>query len=150
MKKAQEVEDLSKKLEDKLAMAMVVCDSELTSTWQNKINNPPMLIYAMWRITKCRGCKKSITDEDKASSHSFVLRRCGVVGYFNKLHNKWLDSEQNIHFHMNMDCVYKHDSTVEKCHVTCNDEVFCRLREQEMAFLHANGYLKPIAEKKIE
>ena len=32
VKKAQEVEDLSKKLEDKLAMAMVVCDSELTST----------------------------------------------------------------------------------------------------------------------
>ena len=32
VKKAQEVEDLSKKLEDKLAMAMEVCDSELTST----------------------------------------------------------------------------------------------------------------------
>ena len=150
VKKAQEEEDLSKKLEDKLAMAMVVCDSELTSTRQNKIDNPPMLIYATWRITKCRGCKKSITDEDKASPHSFVLRRCGVVGYFNKLYNKWLDSEQNIHFHMNMDCVCKHDSTVEKCHVTCNDEVFCRLSEQEMVFLHANGYLKPIAEKKME
>ena len=32
VKKAQEEEDLSKKLEDKLAMAMGVCDSELTST----------------------------------------------------------------------------------------------------------------------
>ena len=36
----------------------------------------------------------------------------------NFLHNKWLDSEQNIHFHMNMDCVVtasKHDSmAVEK------------------------------------
>ena len=150
VKKAQEVEDLSKKLEDKLAMAMGVCDSELTSTRHNKIDNPPMLIYATWRITKCRGCKKSITDEDKVSPHSFVLRRHGVVGYFNKLHNKWLDSEQNIHFHMKMDCVRKHDSTVEKRHVACNDEVFCRLSEQEMAFLHANGYLKPIAEKKME
>ena len=150
VKKAQEVEDLSKKLEDKLAMAMGVCDSELTSTRHNKIDNPPMLIYAMWRITKCRGCKKSITDEDKVSPHSFVLRIHGVVGYFNKLHNKWLDSEQNIHFHMNMDCVRKYDSTVEKHHVACNDEVFCRLSEQEMAFLHANGYLKQIAEKKME
>ena len=150
VKKAQEVEDLSKKLEDKLAMAMRVCDSELTSTWHNKIDNPPMLIYATWRITKCRGCNKSITDEDKVSPRSFVLRRRGVVGYFNKLHNKWLDSEQNIHFHMNMDCVRKHNSTVEKHHVACNDEVFCRLSEQEMAFLHANGYLKPIAEKKME
>ena len=150
LKKAQEVEDLSQKLEEKLAMAMRVCDSELTSMLHNKIDIPPMLIYATWRITKCRGCKKSITDEDKASPHSFVLRRCGVVGYFNKLHNKRLDSEQNIHFHMNMDCVRKHNSTVEKCHVACNDEVFCRLSEQEMAFLNANGYLKPIAEKKME
>ena len=150
VKKAQEVEDLSKKLEDKLAMAMVVCDSELTSTRRNKIDNPPMLIYATWRITKCRGCKKSITDEDKASPHSFVLHRHGVVGYFNKLHNNWFNSEQNIHFHMNMDCVCKRDSTVEKRHVSCNDEVFCRLSEQEMVFLHVNGYLKPIVEKKME
>ena len=109
-----------------------------------------MLIYATWRIAKCRGCKKAITDEDKASPHSFVLHRHGVVGYFNKLHNKWLDNEQNIHFHMNMDCVQKHNSTVEKHHVSCNEEVFCRLSEQEMAFLHTNGYLKPIAEKKKE
>ena len=35
----------------------------------------------------------AITDEDKASPHSFVLCTHGVVGYFNKLHNKWLDSE---------------------------------------------------------
>ena len=51
---------------------------------------------------------------------------------------------------MNMDCVRKHNSTVEKHHVSCNDEVFCRLSAQEMAFLHANGFLKPIAEKKME
>ena len=93
-KKAQEEQDLSKKLEDKLAMAMRVCDSELTSTRKNKIDNPPMVIYATWRITKCRGCKEAITDEDKASPHSFVLRRHGVVGYF----NKWLDSEQRHSF----------------------------------------------------
>ena len=128
---------------------MRVCDSELTSTRKNKIDNPPMVMYATWRIRKCRGCKKAITD-DKASLHSFVLRRCGVVGYFNKLHNKWLDSEQNIHFHMNMDCVRKHNSTVEKRHVSCNDEVFCSLTAEEMAFLHANGFLKPLAEKKME
>ena len=149
-KKAQEEQDLSKKLEDKLTMAMRVCESELTSTRKNKINNPPMVIYATWRITKCRGCKKAITNEDKASPHSFVLHRHGVVGYFNKLHNKWLDSEQNIHFHMNMDCVRKHDSTIEKHHVLGNDEVFCSLTAEEMAFLHANGFLRPLAEKKME
>ena len=48
VKKAQEVEDFSQKLEDKLATAIRVCDSELTSTRKNKIDNPPMLIYATW------------------------------------------------------------------------------------------------------
>ena len=146
----QPEENLSKQLEERLAMAMRVCDSKLTTSRKNKIDNLPMLICATWRITKCRGCKKPITDEDKAFPHSFVLCQSGVVGYFNKLHNKWLDSEQNIHFHMNMTCIRKYDSTVEKCHVACNDEVFCGLTPEEMAYLHENGFLKPIAKKKME
>ena len=58
VKKAQEEEDLSKNLEDKLAMAIGVCDSELTSTRRNKIDNPPMLIYATWRITNAGAARR--------------------------------------------------------------------------------------------
>ena len=61
-----------------------------------------------------------------------------------------MDSEQNIHFHLNMACVCKHDATIEKRHISCNDEVFCGLVKEEMVYLHEQGFLKPIAEKKME
>ena len=61
-----------------------------------------------------------------------------------------LDSEQNIHFHMNMTCVCIHDLTIEKCHISFNDEVFCSSPQEEMECLYANSFLKPIAEKKME
>ena len=148
-KKSEEKCDESA-LQEKLTMAMEVTDSELTTGRKNKIENPPMVVHSSWRIAKCRGCKKAITQQDKDFPHSFVIRRRGVVGYFNKLHNKWVDSEQNIHFHLSMACVRKHDATIEKRHMTCNDELFCALSREEMVFLHSEGFLKPIAEKKME
>ena len=111
-------------LQGKLALAMEVTDSELTTDRKNRVDNPPMLVSASWRIVKYQGCKQAITAQDKEFPHSFVIRRRGMVGYFNKLHNKWVDSEQNIHFHLNMSCVQKHDATMEKRHLSCNDEFF--------------------------
>ena len=112
-------------LQGKLALAMEVTDSELTTGRKNRVDNPPMLVSSSWRIVKCRGCKQAITAQDKEFPHRFVIRRRGVVGYFNKIHNKWVDSEQNIHFHLNISCVRKHDATMEKWHLSCNDEFFC-------------------------
>ena len=137
-------------LQGKLALAMEVTDSELTTGRKNQVDNPPMLVSSSWRIVKCRGCKQAITAQDKEFPHSFVIRRRGMVGYFNKIHNKWVDSEQNIHFHLNMSCVRKHDATMEKRHLSCNDEFFCGLSKEEMVYLHDEGFLKPIAEKKME
>ena len=137
-------------LQRKLGLAMEVTDSELTTGRKNRVDNPPMLVSSSWRIVKCRGCKQAITAQDKEFPHSFVIRRRGVVGYFNKIHNKWVDSEQNIHFLLNMSCVRKHDATMEKRHLSCNDEFFCGLSKEEMVYLHDEGFLKPIAEKKME
>ena len=137
-------------LQGKLALAMEVTDSELTTGQKNRVDNLPMLVSASWRIVKCQGCKQAITAQDKEFPHSFVIRRRGMVGYFNKLHNKWVDSEQNIHFHLNMSCVCKHDATMEKRHLSCNDEFFCGLSKKEMVYLHDEGFLKPITEKKME
>ena len=137
-------------LQAKLALAMEVTDSELTTGRKNRIENPPILVSSSWRIAKYRGCKQAITPQGKEFPHSFVICRRGVVGYFNKLHNKWVDSEQNIHFHLSMACVQKHDATMEKRHLAYNDEFFCSLSKEEMVYLHDEGFLKSIAEKKME
>ena len=73
-------------LEAKLELVMEVTDSELSTGWENKIDNPPMVVAPSWRIMKCRGCKQPITQQDKEFPHSFVIHRRGVVSYFNKLH----------------------------------------------------------------
>ena len=123
-------------LEAKLALAMEVTDSKLSTGRKNKIDNPPMVVASSSRILKCRGCKQPIMQQDKEFPHSFMIHRRGVVGYFNKLYNKWVDSEQNIHFHLSMTCVQKHDATIEKRHLSCNDEFFCSLSKEEMVYLH--------------
>ena len=143
-------EDNTDKLEEQLAMAMEVGDCEFNTTRKNKIDNPPMVTIATWRMSKCKGCKKTITPEDKEFPHNFVFRRTGVVGFFNRLTNKWVDSQQNIHIHLNMDCLRQQDSTLEKRHISANDEVFCSLVREQMVYLHEQGFLKPVAEKKIE
>ena len=57
-------EDLRKKLEEKLVLAIEKTDSELTTGRQNKVDNPLIVIIADWHHTKCKGCRKGILPED--------------------------------------------------------------------------------------
>ena len=77
-----------------------------------------------------------------------VFRRIGLHGYMNKTLNKWIESEQPIHFHLKMACLQKHDPTMEMRYITTNDEFFIDMDDEQMAVLHGLGFLKPIARKK--
>ena len=77
-----------------------------------------------------------------------VFRRRGIVGYQNKVRNEWVESDQNIHFHMKMSCLRMHDATLEVQYLSTNDETFLWLDTEQMQWLHAQGFLKPIARKK--
>ena len=88
---------------------MEILDCELVpNATINTIKNPPFVVEATWQMGKCRGCKKELTAEDKAYPHNIVLCRIGVVGYLNKVLNKWVQSEQNVHFHMDIACLCRH------------------------------------------
>ena len=143
-------EDMEALLEEKIILAMDVTGSELITERKNKVDNPPVIIIASWRITQCKGCKKGISKEDKKYPHNLVIRRRGVYGYFNPHTKKWSQDEANIHFHLDMKCLRKKDPSLEKRHFVCNDEDFCKLDRAQMEVLHDGGFLKPIAEKKME
>ena len=143
-------EDLGKKLEEKIALAMEVTDSELTTGRQNKVDNPPMVIMATWQHTKCNGCKKPLLPDDKEYPHNMVLQCCGVYGFISPKTRTYMESHPNIHFHLNMKCLHKSDATMEMRHLTTNDEDFCKMDRVNMQFLHSLGFLRPIAEKKME
>ena len=143
-------EELRKKLEEKLVLAMEITDSELTTGRQNKVDNPPMVIISDWHHTKCKGCRKGILPEDKEYPHNMVLRQLGVYGFISPKTQKWIDSECNIHFHLDIKCLRKNDTTMEVRYIASNDEDFCKMDRAMMAFLHSIGFLRPIAEKKME
>ena len=69
-----------------------------------------------------------------------VFRRIGLHGYMNKTLNKWIESEQPIHFHLKMSCLRKHDPTMEMCYITTNDEFFIDMDDEQMAVLPWFGF----------
>ena len=129
-------------------MEIIDCDNRLPESAISLVKNPPFIIKAEWNIRKCKGCKKEITKEDKEYPHNMVFRRIGLHGYMNKTLNKWIESEQPIHFHLKMSCLCKHDPTMEMHYITTNDEFFIDMDDEQMAVLHGLGFLKPIARKK--
>ena len=147
---AKQEEDIRKKLEEKLVLVMEITDSELITGRQNKVDNPPMVIIADWHHTKCKGCRKAILPKDKQYPHNMVLRRHGVYGFISPKTKKWIDSECNIHFHLDIKCLRKNDTTMEIQYLSTNDEDFCKMDRANMKYLHSIGFLWPITEKKME
>ena len=129
--------------------AMMIMDCEVSPESKgNKIDNPPTIVRATEMIRCCRGCRGEIKPADKQYPHNMVFRRRGVVGYLNRVKNEWVESEQNIHFHMKLACLRKNDATIEGRYIATNDKTFLWLDNEQMEWLHAQGFLKPIACKK--
>ena len=112
------------------------------------VKNPPCVAFTAWNIRKCKGCKKEITTEQKEYLHNMVFRRIDLSGYMNTTLKKWIESEQPVHFHLNMACLRKHDPTMEIRYITANNELFVHLDKAQMDVLHGLGFLKPITRKK--
>ena len=77
-----------------------------------------------------------------------VFWRNGVIGYLNPTLNKWCQSEQFLYFHLNMNCLRRHEGTMEVRYRGCNDNQFVNLTEENMEHLDNMGFLKPIIRKK--
>ena len=105
--------------------AMTIMDCEVSPESKgNKIDNPPTIVRATDMIHRCRRCRGDIKESDKEYRHNMVFRCCGVVGYLNRVKNEWVESEQNIHFHIKMSCLRKNNATIEARYIATNDETF--------------------------
>ena len=129
---------------------MEITGSELITERRNRVENPPVIIIASWRITQCKGCRKGISVEDTVYPHNLVIRHCGICRYLNQKTQQWVNEETNVHFHLDMKCLCKNDPSPEKRHFICNDEEFVKLHHAQMEVLHEGGFLKAIAEKKMD
>ena len=69
--------------------------------------NLPIVIFTDGLgISVCKGCtKKKIEHEEITYPHNMVFQRCGIVGYYNKILNKFINGEANVHFHLKKSCL---------------------------------------------
>ena len=69
--------------------------------------NPPVVIFTDGLgISVCKGCSKmKIKCEEITYPHNMVFWRHGIVGYYNKVLNKFIDGESNVHFHLKKSCL---------------------------------------------
>ena len=84
--------------------------------------NPPIVIFTDGLgIHICKGCPKGFQKDEQ--KYPMVFWHKGIVGYYNTVLNKWIQQESNIHVHLSMQCLHKHDQTVEMRNIYMNDEV---------------------------
>ena len=146
-KKTQKVDE--GKLEEQCRLATRIVGGGVTpDPTINIIKNPPMIMKVTWQIHRCHGCKKDISEEDKVAPNDMVFWRNDVVGYLNPTLNKWCQSGQFLYFHLNMNCLRRHEGTIEVRYIGCNDDQFVNLTEENMEHLNNMGFLKPIIRKK--
>ena len=137
-------------MEAKCREAVEIIDAQLQPSGRSSLmNNPPLVVKAYWQITKCRGCKKSITTEDKEYPHDLVFQRRGICGYFNTVQNKWVENEAFVYYHLSIQCLRKGESTLEYRYISAVDDVFATLDREQMVVLNDLGFLRPIVEKKL-
>ena len=112
--------------------------------------NPPIVIFTNGLgISVCKGCtKKKIEREEITYPHNMVFRRRGIVGYYNKILNKFINGEVNVHFHLKKSCLRNADQTLEFKDITMTDEVFAALSSEQMEVLKNADILQYILANK--
>ena len=116
------------------------------------MTNPATQIFTdSLGISMCKGCGKKTTPQQQAPPRNMVFHRRGKTGCLNKLSNKWLEKEGNIHFHLNMECLQGRGGsiTIDTRHLTTYDDVLNVMSEEHMHVLNDLDMLQPIVSKKV-
>ena len=107
-----------------------------------KVNNPPVLIFTNGLgIRMCTGYNNDITREQKKYPSNMVFQKKALVVFYNPKQNQMNIKDQNIHFHLNMQCLRQDDRTTEYRHLTTNDEIFKQLSLEQMEVLQKLDFL---------
>ena len=93
----------------------------------------------------CAGCNNDITREQKGYPSNMVFQKKALVAFYNPKQNQMNIKDQNIHFHLNMQCLRQDDRTTEYRHLTTNDDILKQLSLEQMevhSVLHNSTYIK--------
>ena len=112
--------------------------------------NPPVFIFTDGLgISVCKGCtKKKISCEEITYPHNMVFQRRGILGYYNKVLNKFVNGEYNVHFHLKKSCLRNADQSLKFKDITMTDEVFAALSLEQLGVLKDADILQYIIANK--
>ena len=133
----RDAKDRKKQLQKAEDFVNILDDEEAILLEAQQANNPTTFIpKAVERhrakedglgIHVCKGCPKGIQKDEQKYPRYMVFWHKGIVGYYNRVLNKWIQQESNIHVHLSMQCLCKHDQTVEMRNIYMNDKVWQNL-----------------------
>ena len=85
--------------------------------------NPPVVVLTDGtNISRCKGCTKKITKEERKYPNNMVFRKKGITGYL--FQGRYISKIGNVHFHLHKEFLWHHDNTVQLCKIMMHEEVF--------------------------
>ena len=98
--------------------------------------------------TKCLGCDRYIHKKDLPHPTDIIFSLKAIRPYLNRKTQEWNHPEKQGYFHLNIECLQKHDSTIEMRQATITDDMFMRLSQQQLQFLQNQGILEHVTRNK--
>ena len=111
-------------------------------------NNPPFVALYERKYYKCLGCDTWVVKKDNPYSCNLIFMLKAICPYVHLTTQEWIHPEGNGFFHLDINCVQKHDCTIEMHMATITDDVFMCLTQQQLEFLNAEGILCHITTNK--
>ena len=142
--------NIRSKLQHKLGEAEEIMSSQFhigSQVPEEPKHNPPLIVITDgMSIYICNGCDQAITPEQKIYPNNIVFQRKKVVGFYHRILNKYIHKLNNVHFHLDMQCLCKKDLSVQMRQFFMYDEVFVELSHKQLQVLNAKGFLKYVIE----
>jgi hypothetical protein len=101
--------------------------------------NPPMITIASGRVSRCQGCKKDITSQDKAFPRNMLLRIQGMKEF--KRGTEWIQIAGVLYFHLSIDCFRKKYPAVKWFEFHCKEEDFLSFKPANLRVLMQTEFL---------
>ena len=110
-------------------------------------NNPPFVAFYERNRYKCIGCSKWVYKRDNPHPRDLLFTLKAIRSYINQHTQEWIHPEKNGFFHLSIECLQKHDWSIEMRIATVTDEVFMQLMQQQLEYLNNKGILRHITNK---
>lgn len=101
-------------------------------------------------VRRCFGCDNDITRANRVYPKDIFFQRKARRPRFAAKKGEWYTPREmsNTYYHINIDCLRAKDSSLEKRNISCSDEVWVALTEEQMEVLKRAQFLYCIAANK--